>query len=117
VTGFVSDADLAALYRGCRLFVYPSLYEGFGLPVLEAMLQGAPVISSQSSSLPEVGGDAVMYVDPLDTGSIRDALERLLRDPGERARLANAGPERAAQFSWDATARQTYEALASIAGH
>ena len=115
VTGFVGDDDLAALYRACRAFAYPSLYEGFGLPVLEAMLQGAPVVCSDSSSLPEVGGDAVAYVDPRDTGSIVAALERLLGDPDERARLAAAGPVRAARFSWDETARLTYEALAALA--
>jgi glycosyltransferase involved in cell wall biosynthesis len=111
LTGFVSDEDLAALYRGSTAFVYPSLYEGFGLPVLEAMLQGAPVVCSRTSSLPEVGGDAVAYVDPLDTRSIASALDRVLSDPAERARLAAAGPPRAASFSWDETARQTYEAL------
>jgi alpha-1,3-rhamnosyl/mannosyltransferase len=115
MTGFVSDEDLAALYAGCAVFAYPSLYEGFGLPVLEAMQQGAPVLCSSSSSLPEVGGDAVVYVDPRDAGSIATVLERLLRDPGERARLAAAGPVRAAQFSWDETARLTYEALAALA--
>ena len=115
VTGFVSDEDLAALYRECRAFAYPSLYEGFGLPVLEAMLQGAPVVCSDSSSLPEVGGDAVSYVDPRDAGSIATALERVLSDPGERERLASAGPVRAALFSWDETARLTYDALAALA--
>jgi glycosyltransferase involved in cell wall biosynthesis len=115
MTGFVSDEDLAALYGGCAVFAYPSLYEGFGLPVLEAMQQGAAVLSSDTSSLPEVGGDTVAYVNPLDVPGIAAALERLLRDPAERARLGAAGRERAAQFSWDETARQTYEALAALA--
>jgi glycosyltransferase involved in cell wall biosynthesis len=115
MTGFVSEPDLAALYRSCSAFVYPSLYEGFGLPVLEAMLQGAPVISSSSSSLPEVGGDAVAYVDPLDVDGIAEAIERLLRDPAERERLSEAGRARASTFSWDATAQQTYARLATLA--
>jgi glycosyltransferase involved in cell wall biosynthesis len=114
VLGFVSDEDLAALYRRCELFAYPSLYEGFGLPVLEAMQAGAPVVCSNTSSLPEVGGDAVAYVDPRDSGAIAAALERLLGDPGERRRLAEAGPQRARSFSWDQTARLTYEALAAL---
>jgi glycosyltransferase involved in cell wall biosynthesis len=114
VLGFVSDDDLAALYMRCELFAYPSLYEGFGLPVLEAMQAGAPVVCSRTSSLPEVGGDAVAYVDPLDPGDIAAALERLLRDPEERRRLAQAGRRRARGFSWDETARLTFEALAAL---
>jgi glycosyltransferase involved in cell wall biosynthesis len=98
----------------CELFAYPSLYEGFGLPVLEAMQAGAPVVCSRTSSLPEVGGDAVAYVDPLDPGDIAAALERLLRDPEERRRLAQAGRQRSRGFSWDETARLTFEALAAL---
>src|SRR3954451_6953369 len=117
ITGFVSEPDLAALYRSCSAFVYPSLYEGFGLPVLEAMLQGAPVVSSRSSSLPEVGGDAVVYVDPLDVAGMATTIERVLRDSEEQARLAEAGRNRAATFSWDATAEQTYQRLAALTVH
>jgi glycosyltransferase involved in cell wall biosynthesis len=115
LVGFVSDDDLAALYEGCTTFCYPSLYEGFGLPVLEAMQAGAPVICSNTSSLPEVGGDAVAYVDPLDTQDIASTLERVLGDPDERRRLSEAGRERAQKFSWDVTARQTYENLVGLA--
>jgi glycosyltransferase involved in cell wall biosynthesis len=115
LVGFVSDDDLAALYEGCTTFCYPSLYEGFGLPVLEAMQAGAPVICSNTSSLPEVGGDAVAYVDPLDTQDIAGTLERVLGDPDERRRLSDAGRERAQKFSWDVTARQTYENLVGLA--
>ena len=115
VLGFVPDEDLTALYERCALFCYPSLYEGFGLPVLEAMQAGAAVVCSNTSSLPEVGGDAVAYVDPLDQHEITAALERLLGDPEERDRLGAAARERAAAFSWDRTAAQTYDALASLA--
>ena len=98
--GFVPDADLAALYAGCSVFCFPSLYEGFGLPVLEAMASGAPVITTNVSSLPEVGGDAAVYVAPEDEAEIGAALERLLRSPDERAELAERGRRRAAEFSW-----------------
>jgi alpha-1,3-rhamnosyl/mannosyltransferase len=115
LVGFVSDADLAALYEHCASFCYPSLYEGFGLPVLEAMQAGAPVVCSNTSSLPEVGGDAVAYVNPLDSNEIARVLERVLGDPRERARLSAAGRHRAQQFSWDEVGRRTYEAVAALA--
>jgi glycosyltransferase involved in cell wall biosynthesis len=98
--GAVPDADLPALYRNATAFAYPSLYEGFGLPVLEAMIAGVPVLTSDASSMPEVGGDAALYVAPRDVASIRDGLARLLSDDALRAGLAAAGPARAAQFSW-----------------
>jgi glycosyltransferase involved in cell wall biosynthesis len=101
LTGFVPDEELAALYAGCAVFCYPSLYEGFGLPVLEAMAAGAAVVTSPVSSLPEVGGDAVVYADPEDERSIAAALERLLRSPDETARLAERARRRAAEFSWE----------------
>jgi glycosyltransferase involved in cell wall biosynthesis len=113
--GFVSDDDLAALYERCSVFCYPSLYEGFGLPVLEAMQAGAPVVCSNTSSLPEVGGDAVAYVNPLDAAEIAAVLERVLGDPEERRRLSAAGRERAQSFSWDETARLTFEATTALA--
>lgn len=105
LAGFVPDDDLAALYAGCSLFCYPSLYEGFGLPVLEAMAAAAPVLTSDVSSLPEVGGDAVAYVDPRSKGAIATALERLLGSSEERAELSERGRARAARFSWTGTAR------------
>jgi alpha-1,3-rhamnosyl/mannosyltransferase len=105
--GFVQDADLPALYRRAAVFAYPSLFEGFGLPVLEAMTAGVAVVTSSLSSLPEVGGNAVAYVDPYDVGSIRAVLERLLNDDRERARLAAAGRERSRLFSWERTTRST----------
>jgi glycosyltransferase involved in cell wall biosynthesis len=113
--GHVPDADLPGLYREAVLFAYPSLLEGFGLPVLEAMSAGVAVVTSNASSLPEVGGDAVRYADPHDVASIRSALEELLRDPAARARLAAAGRERAARFSWERTARETLACVESAA--
>jgi len=90
------------------------VYEGFGLPVAEAMSAGAPVLTSDRSSLPEVGGDAVAYCDPLDTASIAGVLEGLLRDPARRARLAAAGPPRAARFTWEAMADTVLHTLEAI---
>ena len=114
-TGFVPDEQLALLYRRCAVFAYPSLGEGFGLPVLEAMAAGAPVLTSDRSSLPEVGGDAAAYCDPTDEAAIAAALRALLEDPARRAQLAAAGPLRAAEFSWDETARIVLETLERIA--
>ena len=107
----VSDDDLGELYRRCSVFCYPSLGEGFGLPVLEAMAAGAPVVTSNVSSLPEVGGDAVEYVDPRSADSIANGLAHLLRSPERRAELASRGRARAAIFSWDATASAVGELL------
>ena len=89
--GYVSDAALAELYRRCAVFCYPSLGEGFGLPVLEAMAAGAAVLTSNVSSLPEVGGEAVEYADPLDVESIAAGLERVLSDEPHRAELGRPG--------------------------
>lgn len=115
VLGYVSDEALAELYRRCAVFCYPSLGEGFGLPVLEAMAAGAAVVTSNVSSLPEVGGDAVEYVDPRDIGSIASGLQRLLEDPGRRAELAGLAIARAEQFSWERTAKLTLAALEEAA--
>jgi alpha-1,3-rhamnosyl/mannosyltransferase len=105
--GPVPEADLPALYAGTALFVFPSLYEGFGLPVLEAMACGAPVACSNTSSLPEVGGDKVLYFDPADVEAIAGALRQALADPDLRAELRERGLARAAQFSWERTAQET----------
>ena len=115
-TNYVADADLPVLYAGADLFVYPSIYEGFGLPPLEAMACGTAVLTSNSSSLPEVVGDAGRMVDPLDMEALAREMEALLLDRAERERLAAAGLERSKRFSWDETARQTvqvYEAVAA----
>jgi alpha-1,3-rhamnosyl/mannosyltransferase len=107
VTGWVDDATLDGLYRAASCFVFPSLAEGFGLPVLEAMLRGAPVACSNATSLPEVGGDAALYFDPTDTDAITDAMLRLLTDAPLRRRLSERGRRRAERFSWRATAEAT----------
>ncbi len=95
---------LVRLYQGATLFVYPSLYEGFGLPPLEAMACGAPTVVSDASSLPEVVGDAAVKVPPGDAAALAAALEGLLAAPAKRAELARRGRERAALFRWDAAA-------------
>jgi glycosyltransferase involved in cell wall biosynthesis len=109
--GRVSDAVLAELYRRCAVFCYPSLYEGFGLPVLEAMAAGAAVVTSNVSSLPEVGGDAVEYADPRDPASIAAALRRVLSSPARRTELGRAARERARRFDWGDTAETVLEVL------
>ncbi len=107
LTGRVSAEDLDALYRGADAFCYPSLYEGFGLPMLEAMARGVPTIVADASSLPEVAGDAAVRVDPRSVRGLGQAMERVLTDREEAARLAEAGRQRAAMFSWAQTARMT----------
>ncbi len=116
--GFVDDADLPALYRAATVFAYPALHEGFGLPVLEAMACGVPVVASNTSSLPEVtGADGALLVDPLDVEALAEAIERLLADDALRVSLRERGLERAAGFTWERSARAlwaVYEEL--IAG-
>lgn len=107
--GFVSTDSLAALYRLARAFVFPSLYEGFGLPPLEAMASGTPVITSNISSLPEVVGDAALLIDPLNADEIADAMVRVLTDEPLRRELIARGFERVKQFSWDRSVRRTHE--------
>ena len=102
--GYIDDEDLAALYSGAEMFVYPSLYEGFGLPPLEAMQCGTPVITSNVSSIPEVVGDAAITVDPESVDALAEAMERLARDAELRAALRTRGLARAAEFSWAKTA-------------
>ena len=109
--GRVSDAALAELYRRCAVFCYPSLYEGFGLPVLEAMAAGAAVVTSNVSSLPEVGGDAVAYADPRDPSAIAAAIAELLASPQRRAQLGAAARARTAEFSWQRTAAIVLDVL------
>jgi glycosyltransferase involved in cell wall biosynthesis len=105
--GWVDDPTLDGLYRAATCFVLPSLAEGFGLPVLEAMARGVPVACSRTSSLPEVAGDAALYFDPLDPDAIADAIAQLLADEKLRAQLRQAGQERAASFTWEAAAKST----------
>lgn len=109
-TGFVPDEDLSPLYSGAAAFVYPSLYEGFGLPPLEAMQCGTPVITSNTSSLPEVVGDAGIMVDPRDGDALCQAMLDLYRSPGLRQEMSSKGLLRAAGFSWERTVRETISA-------
>jgi len=105
--GYVPDADLPAVYSGARLAVMPSLYEGFGLPVLEAMACGTPVACSHTSSLPEVGGDAARYFDPTDVATMADAIQAVWNDQSLRESMRQAGLARAARFSWARAADET----------
>ena len=100
--GAVPQDDLPALYRGASIFLYPSRYEGFGLPVLEAMHQGVPVVTSNVTSLPEVGGDAVLYCDPDDATGLAGQVRRVLTDRAVREKLSDLGCRRAARFTWEA---------------
>jgi glycosyltransferase involved in cell wall biosynthesis len=107
--GHVHDEEIVDLYRFCEVFLYPSLYEGFGLPPLEAMACGAAVITSSTSSIPEVVGDAAIQIDPKNESQLQSALARVLGDPTLRDRLRAAGLQRAKMFSWESTARQTLQ--------
>jgi len=112
--GYVPDEDLPAIYAGAQALVLPSLYEGFGLPVLEAMACGTPVTCSDTSSLPEIAGDAALHFDPDSVESLTDALRRLLSDTDLRAALQQRGFEQAAKFSWGRVAAETeavYDAM------
>ena len=115
VTGYVSETDLPALYSGATCFVYPSYFEGFGLPPLEAMKCGVPVIVGNRTSLPEVVGDAGLLVDPFDEAEIATALARLIDNPDLRDDLRVKGLKRASSFSWHDTARQTLEVYQQVA--
>jgi glycosyltransferase involved in cell wall biosynthesis len=108
--GYVPEEDLPAFYTHASAFVYPSLYEGFGLPVMEAMACGTPVLTSRTSSLGEIGEGAALLVDPLDEQAIADGLEALAGDASLRERLGRQGRERAAHYSWERTGRETVAA-------
>ncbi len=115
---FVPDADLPILYRGALCFILPSLYEGFGLPVLEAMANDCPVITSNVSSLPEVAGDAAILVDPESIESIKEGIERLLNDKKLREELIEKGRQQVKKFSWEKCARETLAVLEEVGrGH
>lgn len=112
---FVEDAKMQNLYKDALCFVLPSLYEGFGLPVLEAMKNGCPVLLSNISSLPEAGGDAALYFDPQDPQDIADKIERVLGDPKLREDMVKKGNEQVKKFSWEKTAKETLKVLEEIA--
>jgi glycosyltransferase involved in cell wall biosynthesis len=111
-TGYVREEELPLLYNACELFIFPSLYEGFGMPVLESMACGTPVLTANTSSIPEVAGDAAVMVDPRDTDKMAEAMKEILEDACLRERLRKAGPLQAAKFSWRKTARETLEVYA-----
>jgi len=111
----VPDAELRALYGRCAVFLFPSRYEGFGLPVLEAMACGAPVVASYASSIREVAGEAALLFDPDDAAGMADAVHHLLTHPEVRARMARLGAAQASRFSWEETARQTAQVLQEAA--
>jgi glycosyltransferase involved in cell wall biosynthesis len=112
---YVPAADLPALYTGADVFVLPSLYEGFGLPILEAMACGTPVIASHTSSIPEVAGDAVTLVDPQDVPALASSIHLVLANLGVREDLRQRGSARVAQFSWGRTARAVLRILFKVA--
>lgn len=116
VLGRVDDAELARLYRGATVFVYPSFYEGFGLPVLEAMASGIPVVTSDRASLPEVAGDAALTVRPEDPGVLGGAVRHLLTHPGLAREMAEKGLERARMFRWESAAAQMEEVFRAALG-
>jgi glycosyltransferase involved in cell wall biosynthesis len=114
-TGFVCDDDLPDLYRGASMFVFPSLYEGFGLPILEAMASGVPVVTSNTASMPEVAGDAAILVEPRDPRAIAEAMAQVLAEDKLRDTLTRKGIERARRFTWGAVAQKTLELYTTLA--
>ena len=113
-TGYLNDNDLYETYRYASAFIYPSFYEGFGLPILEAMASGVPVVTSSNSSLTEVGGESVIYVDPSDIGSIADGINTALFDSRIRDKCITSGLERSKSFSWEKTAKETLNVFRKI---
>ena len=116
VLGYVPDEDLPAVFRAATLYVMASVYEGAGLPVLEAMACGVPVVSSRESSMPELGADVPRYFTPHDVDHMTDVIGAVLADESLRAQMAAAGPERAAQFSWQRAARETLAVYRRVLG-
>ena len=114
LTGYLGDEELRALYSSCRIFVYPSLYEGFGLPPLEAMACGAPVIAGRVAALQEVLGSAARLFDPLNVEALAGSIVELMENDEERRRLASNGPKHAAKFSWAETARRTLQVYRDV---
>ncbi len=117
LTGYVPDEDLAGLYRLARVFVYPSLYEGFGIPPLEAMMSSTPVVASNVSSIPEIVGDAAVLVDPNSVQSIADGINRILSHPSFARDLVAKGHRQSRLFSWESTARETLQVFETVNGN
>lgn len=115
-TGYVNDSELLQLYNACEIFVFPSFYEGFGIPILEAMACGRPVACSNTSAMPEVAGPAAMLFDPRSPHEMMAAMRDLLRKPELRARMERLGLQNASRFTWRATARQTLDVYYSVTG-
>lgn len=118
-TGYVHYEELPIFYNACTVFVYPSLYEGFGLPPLEAMCCGAPVITSNVSSIPEVVGDSAVLINPFDTEELKNSMENVIEDEALRCKLSKSGIERGKMFSWEKTAAETlnvYKEASNIIG-
>ena len=114
--GYIDEADKPALMRSALLFVYPSLHEGFGIPVLEAMASGVPTIAGNRTSIPEIAGDGALLIDPTSQAELADALERLYTDPEARLQLAERAVAQAARFSWKKTAQETAAVYRRVAG-
>jgi glycosyltransferase involved in cell wall biosynthesis len=110
--GVVPEAKLPSLYRGAEALIFPSLYEGFGLPILEAMACGIPVVTSNTTAMPEVAGEAALLVDPNSVEQISMAMEKLVSDSSLREQLRDKGITRAARFSWASTADRVHKLLA-----
>jgi glycosyltransferase involved in cell wall biosynthesis len=116
ILGFVPSSDLPGLYAGARVFCWPSITEGFGFPVLEAMAQGTPVVTSEGTSTEEIAGEAAILVDPRDPAAIAAGIERILGDDSLAAKLADAAAARAAEFTWEKTARGVADAYVEVSG-
>jgi len=114
ILGYVSDSLLRLLYRKALVFVYPSLFEGFGLPILEAMASGCPVITSKTSSLPEVAGDAAILIEPTDVESLKNGILEVYNNAEQRFKMITKGLERARLFCWEKTARETIKVYQSV---
>ncbi|MHC1589435.1 MAG: glycosyltransferase family 4 protein, partial [Candidatus Hecatellaceae archaeon] len=115
-TGWCSQEDLASYYSQAEVFAFPSVYEGFGWPPLEAMACGCPVVSSNASSMPEILGDAALLVNPYDVEGWRQALDQVLSSDRLRSRLSGLGLSRAKNFTWEKTAKQTLEVYMEVEG-
>ncbi|MGD8376528.1 MAG: glycosyltransferase family 1 protein, partial [Acidobacteriota bacterium] len=115
--GYLPESDLLGLYREARVVAYPSLYEGFGFPALEAMALGTPVVAANTSCFPEVLGDAALLVDPENVEALAEGIRRAAEDGEARRDLIRLGAERAASYSWERTARRTLEVYGAVMGH
>ncbi len=115
LTGFIDEEDKALLYQHALVFLYPSFYEGFGLPILEAMQCGAPVITSDATAMPEVAGDAALLVNPNDPKELKEAMHELYRDEDLRKVLTKKGLARASRFSWKKTVQKMMKELEKMA--